>query len=126
MNILLTLPFRRRGSGVWVGVVKHSASLNNSRRLLRYLAGLDQETGDARGYWRTLIPLGLSGGALNHVSGDEDESDAMQSDEEGWKTEYTEWWIEFLEQSGAKGVSNDTWNMVSICFQFVPAIYLQT
>lgn len=79
--------------------------------------GLDQETGDARGYWRTLIPLGLEGGALSHVCGDEDEGDAMEADEEGWKPEYTEWWIEFLEQSGTKGVSNDTWNMVCTPFQ---------
>lgn len=75
--------------------------------------GLEEDKGDARGYWRSLIPLGLSGGALSHVSSDEDEGDAMESDEEGWKEEYTEWWIEFLEQSGAKGVSSDTWNMVS-------------
>lgn len=79
MNTLLTLPFRRRGSGVWVGNVFFSFE----EILTNCFSGLDQETGDARGYWRTLIPLGLSGGALSHVSGDEDEPDAMEADEEG-------------------------------------------
>ncbi|KAF7373799.1 Defective in cullin neddylation protein [Mycena sanguinolenta] len=29
----------------------------------------------------------------------------------GWKPEYVEWWFEFLQEKGGKGVSKDTWNM---------------
>lgn len=70
---------------------------------------------DAEGYWRLLIPHGLSGGALSHIiSEDEDEGEdeAMAHDEEGWQPEYTEWWFDFLKEKGGKGVSKDTWLMV--------------
>jgi DCN1-like protein 1/2 len=33
---------------------------------------------------------------------------------EGFKREYVDWWFEFLQAKGGKGVSKDTWNMVSI------------
>ncbi|KAH9886748.1 Cullin binding-domain-containing protein [Cubamyces lactineus] len=72
----------------------------------------------AQGFWALLIPHGLKGGALAHVSsgagqdGDGDGDVVMGSaGEEGWKDEYTQWWFEFLESSGAKGVSKDVWHM---------------
>ena len=77
----------------------------------------------AQGFWALLIPHGLKGGALAHVSssaqqdGDGDGDVVMGSaGEEGWKDEYTQWWFEFLEGSGAKGVSKDVWHMVSVRF----------
>ena len=33
--------------------------------------------------------------------------------EEGWTNEFTQWWFEFLSEKGGKGVSKDTWMMVS-------------
>ena len=33
--------------------------------------------------------------------------------EEGWSNEFTQWWFEFLSEKGGKGVSKDTWMMVS-------------
>ncbi len=72
----------------------------------------------AQGFWALLIPHGLQGGALSHVisssAADEDGDAPMDGPEEGWKEEYTQWWFEFLEQSGIKGVSKDVWQMVSI------------
>ncbi|KAI9058766.1 hypothetical protein FKP32DRAFT_1223292 [Trametes sanguinea] len=75
--------------------------------------GLDM----AQGFWTILLPHGLHGGALAHVSSgqdaDGDERMAAGEAEEGWKEEYTQWWFEFLEKSGLKGVSKDVWQMVS-------------
>lgn len=48
-------------------------------------------------YWTLLLDIGLSGPALSH---------------KGWKTEYTQWWFEFLNEKGGKGVSKDTWTML--------------
>ncbi|KAI0772422.1 Cullin binding-domain-containing protein [Trametes elegans] len=74
--------------------------------------GLDM----AQGFWAILIPHELAGGALAHVpSGAQDaDGDAVMGAggaEEGWKDEYTQWWFDFLQQSGAKGVSKDVWHM---------------
>lgn len=77
----------------------------------------------AQGFWTLLIPHGLQGGALSHLvrpagyDEDEDEEhdgeDAMMGvDEEGWRLEYTDWWLEFLTEKGGKGISKDTWQMV--------------
>ncbi|KAL5525275.1 DCN1 [Sanghuangporus sanghuang] len=66
---------------------------------------------DAQGFWSLLIPHGLSDGALRHEIEDDDEDEAMATDEEGWKPEYTNWWFEFLREKGGKGVSKDTWQM---------------
>ncbi|KAI0659583.1 hypothetical protein C8Q70DRAFT_119323 [Cubamyces menziesii] len=86
---------------------------------IRHYTALDM----AQGFWALLIPHGLKGGALAHVSasaqqdGDGDGDVVMGSaGEEGWKDEYTQWWFEFLESSGAKGVSKDVWHMVSCRF----------
>lgn len=75
----------------------------------------------AQGFWQLLLPAGLQGGALAHMqprpsSSDEDEDDGdvrmLTDDDEGWKPEYNNWWIEFLGQKGGKGISRDTWQMV--------------
>lgn len=74
-------------------------------------AGLDM----AQGFWSLLIPHGLKGGALSHKSEDS-EDDSMGVDEEGWREEYLDWWLEFLGSRSAKGVSKDVWQMVRSSF----------
>jgi len=65
----------------------------------------------ATAFWAILLPIGLSGPALAHVSS-QDDMDGDGDGEEGWKEEYTQWWFDFLnEGKGGKGVSKDTWNM---------------
>ncbi|OCH92560.1 DUF298-domain-containing protein [Obba rivulosa] len=65
----------------------------------------------AQAFWGLLIPHGLEGRALAHVSAPDDDEDEDMEDEEGWKPEYLEWWFEFLNEKGGKGVSKDTWQM---------------
>ncbi|KAG8717131.1 Scaffold-type E3 ligase [Ceratobasidium sp. 395] len=48
-------------------------------------------------FWTLLLNVGLSGPALPC---------------NGWKEEYTQWWFEFLNEKGGKGVSKDTWAML--------------
>ena len=71
----------------------------------------------AQEFWRLLIPFGLQGGALAYApltTDDDNDTDMDHAvDEEGWKPEYTDWWFEFLQQKGGKGVSKDTWIMVN-------------
>jgi len=64
-------------------------------------------------FWGLLIPHGLTGAALAHISDedDDDEEDESMDSEEGWKPEFTDWWFEFLTAKGGKGVSKDTWTM---------------
>ncbi|KAI6160349.1 defective in Cullin neddylation protein 1 [Pisolithus thermaeus] len=84
----------------------------------------------AMAYWELLIPFGLSGGALKHVSSSSsnvdirrennhcNDTDVDMEDEEsdddgnGWSEKHTEWWFEFLRVKGSKGVSKDTWQML--------------
>ncbi|KAI0076998.1 defective in Cullin neddylation protein 1 [Panus rudis PR-1116 ss-1] len=68
---------------------------------------------DALGFWGLLLPHGLQGGALAHTShrGNDDDEAMIDIDEEGWRPEFTEWWFEFLQQRGPKGISKDTWQM---------------
>lgn len=73
----------------------------------------------AQGFWAILISHGLQGGALSHINSREEEDDEEEEDddddmdgEEGWKEEYTQWWFEFLNEKGGKGISKDTWQMV--------------
>jgi len=69
----------------------------------------------AQAFWGLLLPHGFSGGALTRVpSRDGDNDDKMDGDE-GFKEEYMQWWFEFLNKKGHKGVSKDTWVMVR-CF----------
>ena len=71
-------------------------------------------------FWTLLIPHGLQGGALSHqaiVDEDEDGDQSMEdaNDEEGWTPRHTDLWFEYLNEKGGKGVSKDTWMMVSVC-----------
>ena len=71
----------------------------------------------AQAFWGLLIPHGLAGGALSRIpmQDDNDEGDEdvdMDEDEEGWKEEYLQWWFDFLNERGGKGVTKDTWIMV--------------
>ncbi|KAJ3733164.1 defective in Cullin neddylation protein 1 [Lentinula guzmanii] len=66
----------------------------------------------AQAFWSLLIPFGLKGGALSHISStDDDDDDVDMNGVEGWRPEFTEWWFEFLNEKGGKGVSKDTWSM---------------
>jgi len=67
-------------------------------------------------FWGLLIPHGLTGTALEHISDtdgdtDDEEDDTLMNMGEGWKPEFTDWWFEFLNKKGGKGVSKDTWTM---------------
>lgn len=73
------------------------------------LANLATET--AQAFWATLIPHGLQGGALAHICSREGEEDDDMDG--GWKDAYTQWWFDFLAEKASKGVSKDTWVMVS-------------
>ncbi|KAH7882049.1 defective in Cullin neddylation protein 1 [Phlebopus sp. FC_14] len=66
----------------------------------------------ALAYWELLLPFGLAEGALNHVSSSEGEDVDMDEDE-GWQSQHTEFWLEFMRQKGGKGVSKDTWQMLT-------------
>jgi DCN1-like protein 1/2 len=59
----------------------------------------------AQAFWALLLPHGCLGGALTGRSKD---------DVDGWQEKYNGLWSEFLAQRGGKGVSKDTWIMVSI------------
>ncbi|KAJ8073023.1 Scaffold-type E3 ligase [Marasmius tenuissimus] len=65
----------------------------------------------AQAFWSLLLPHGLSGTALAHVQKDGDGDVSMTGGEEGWKPEYTDWWLEFVTEKKLKGVSKDTWSM---------------
>jgi len=69
----------------------------------------------AQAFWALLIPKGLNGRALSHVksleNNEEDEDMGQSPEEDGWADEYTQWWFEFLNEKGTKGVSKDTWAM---------------
>lgn len=65
-------------------------------------------------FWELLVPHGLTGTALDHTSDEDtdDDEDIQMEAEEGWQSEFTDWWFEFLKTKGGKGVSKDTWTMV--------------
>lgn len=66
----------------------------------------------AQAFWEMLLPFGLRGGALSHVSSAVDGEDVdMDSTEEGFQEKHVKWWFDFLNQRG-KGVTKDTWQMV--------------
>lgn len=69
----------------------------------------------AQAFWATLIPHGLHGGALAHVHSTEDGDDDM-SEDGGWTDKYTQWWFDYLNEKGGKGISKDTWIMVKAMF----------
>ncbi|KAG5645127.1 hypothetical protein DXG03_006844 [Asterophora parasitica] len=63
-------------------------------------------------FWSLLLPHGLQGGALSHTKDVSEDGDVSMEYEEGWKAEYVQWWFDFLNEKGGKGVSKDTWAMV--------------
>jgi len=67
----------------------------------------------AQAFWSLLLPHGLQGGALSHIQSLDGEDSPMSGagSDDGWKPEYTQWWFEFLNERGGKGVSKDTWMM---------------
>lgn len=67
----------------------------------------------AQAFWALLLPAGLQGGALAHIQSKDLDDDIDMGKEEGWADEYVQWWFEFLNEKGCKGVSKDTWMMVS-------------
>jgi DCN1-like protein 1/2 len=72
-----------------------------------------QATETAQAFWATLIPHGLHGGALAHIHSTDDDEDDDMGEEEGWQDEHVQWWFDFLAEKGGKGISKDTWTMVS-------------
>ncbi|KAF9074381.1 defective in Cullin neddylation protein 1 [Rhodocollybia butyracea] len=65
----------------------------------------------AQAFWSLLLPFGLEGGALSHIPLTDSDHDVDMSGAEGWQSEYTQWWFDFLTEKGGKGVSKDTWSM---------------
>lgn len=57
-------------------------------------------------FWQLLLPIGLSGRALAHIDSGDGNS--------GWESKYNDWWFEYLNEKGGKGISKDTWHMVRI------------
>ncbi|KAJ7868529.1 defective in Cullin neddylation protein 1 [Mycena olivaceomarginata] len=64
-------------------------------------------TETAQAFWGLLLPHGMAGGALAHIEGEDVDMDGGGG---RWE-EHVQWWFEFLEQKGGKGVSKDTWIM---------------
>ncbi len=80
-----------------------------------YASALDT----ARAYWTLLISQGSKGRALKAKTEDED-VDMMGA---GWQDQYTQWWFDFLNEKGARGVSRDTWVMVRLPFPEKQSIF---
>ncbi|KAF8816905.1 hypothetical protein BYT27DRAFT_7205278 [Phlegmacium glaucopus] len=78
----------------------------------------------AQAFWSLLIPHGFVGGALTRTAMEDDDDgddDDVDMDEgiatkagsaDGWKEEYLQWWFDFLNERGGKGITKDTWIMV--------------
>lgn len=95
------------GSGVFVGpTFKLDLTLTPNTITL-------QATETAQAFWATLIPHGLHGGALAHIHSTDDDEDDDMGEGGGWQDEYVQWWFDFLAEKGGKGISKDTWAMVS-------------
>jgi DCN1-like protein 1/2 len=69
----------------------------------------------AQAFWNLLIPFGLKGGALRMQDYDDD----LSTVNGGWTEENTQLWYEFLKEKNIKGISKDTWAMVSAIFLFL-------
>ncbi|KIY48533.1 DUF298-domain-containing protein [Fistulina hepatica ATCC 64428] len=65
----------------------------------------------AAAFWGLLIPCGVEGGALEHVNPRDDDDDEVMSSGDGWAPQYLQWWLDFHEKKGTKGISKDTWSM---------------
>lgn len=71
----------------------------------------------AQALWALLLPHGLQGGALSHLGttvADADNDVKMDRVEQGWTKKQTQLWFDFLAKKGMKGISRDTWQMVSV------------
>lgn len=82
-------------------------------------------TETAQAFWATLIPHGLRGGALSHIHATDDDQDDDMGEGGGWQDEYVQWWFDFLNEKGVKGISKDTWNMVSYYLGRISKSYLK-
>ncbi|KAJ7735955.1 defective in Cullin neddylation protein 1, partial [Mycena metata] len=68
----------------------------------------------AQAFWALLLPHGMSGGAISHTATDgSGDVDMNGKHTAGFAPEHVDWWFEFLGTHGGKGVSKDTWVMVS-------------
>jgi len=105
-------------------VYKHTFDFarNEGQRSL----GLDT----AQAFWNLLLPHGLAGGALERTAtqDDDDEDEDMDVGEttgvpsaDGWKEEYLQWWFDFLNEKGGKGVTKDTWVMFYAFIRLIDA-----
>jgi len=65
----------------------------------------------AQDFWKLLLPHGLAGGAVSHTKDVSEDGDVSMEHEDGWQSEYLQWWFDFLNEKGGKGVSKDTWAM---------------
>jgi DCN1-like protein 1/2 len=71
----------------------------------------------AQAFWEMLLPYGLKGGALSYIRSAKTGEDVdMDSDDSGFQEEYVQWWLDFLNERGGKGVTKDTWQML---FEFI-------
>jgi DCN1-like protein 1/2 len=68
-------------------------------------------TETAQAFWATLLPHGLQDGALSHIHSKDDDDDDDMGEGDGWRDEYVQWWFDFLNEKGGKGISRDTWVM---------------
>lgn len=64
----------------------------------------------AQALWGLLLPqVAIEGGASSHTD-DDDDGEVVH----GWTNQHTQLWLKFLNGKGGRGVSRDTWVMVSI------------
>ena len=72
-------------------------------------------TETAKGLWNLLLPHGLKGGAIstNSAKDDVDMGGENPPAEHSWTTERIAMWFQFLDDKGLKGISRDSWLMVS-------------
>jgi len=72
-------------------------------------------TETAKGLWNLLLPHGLKGGAIStpHAPDDVDIDGEKLPAEQSWTIERIAMWFQFLDDRGLKGISRDSWLMVS-------------
>jgi len=79
----------------------------------------------AQAFWSLLIPYGLAEGALTRIpmQDDKDGNKDVDMDEcpDGWKQEYLQWWFDFLNERGGKGITKDTWIMFFVFIRSIDA-----
>ena len=72
-------------------------------------------TETAKGLWNLLLPHGLKGGAIStpNAPDDVDINGKNLPAEQSWTIERIAMWFQFLDDKGLKGISRDSWLMVS-------------